>query len=298
MGDGDADGAGLQANQVDDSGGSVATDVSEVGWTATFLKLVRRFWKWLLGLFIAALGAVIIANVQSGVTNVTHLVFDQGPKPPFTVDATLAPPPDLDFCAGAGVTSYVFLQPSDRIPVPTSTQLSSPDALQAWALASGGVPASGSMIRLTILGTSQQAVVIDALRLVVIKRQGPRSGAHVLFSGGCGGLAPIHFDANLDRDPPGPVTPEEGRSGPPSFGVLPAVPFPHQVSSSEPEELYLQLDTQKCTCDVYVLLDWKAPSAQGTLAIKADSLGNPLMIASTEHGHAVILDQSNHRWNP
>jgi hypothetical protein len=261
---------------------------------------LRRFRKWIVAGLVAAIGggifAVVQSNVESGVKHLQHAVFDTGPAPPFTVAATLGPPANLDYCGGVGVVGWVFSQPSGGIRPPTVADVSDPSTLTAWAARSGGVPAGGSFVRMTITATSHDAIVLEAMRVVVVHRAPVRRGTTVEFSGGCGGLTSAFFTTNLDRQPPGAVVAKSASSGPPDFKPVAAVPFPHQVSASEPEELDLELDTATCTCDVYVLIDWNGPTASGTLAVK-DHEGKPFRIAAAVHTAQISFpDYDHHAW--
>ena len=245
-----------------------------------------------------ALAGVLVAylqsGVQSGVSSLSKAVFDKGPPPPFTVQATLGPPANLDYCGGVGVSDWVFARPADKIRPPTVADMSDPATLTTWATGAGGVPAGGSFLRMTISGTSQDAVVLQAMRVVVTRKPVLR-GTKVHFGGqGCGGLTSNFFTATVDRQPPGPVVAMSASTGPPDFQVIPAVPFPHQVSNSEPEQLYLELDATTCTCDVYVLIDWKAPTSSGTLAIK-DGDGKPFRIAASQQAAQVVFPDPQHQ---
>jgi hypothetical protein len=275
-------------------------ETAEGGGRSPVRQYARRFRKWIIGLVVVALGGVVVAflqsGVQSGVNSLSHAVFDKGPAPPFTVQATLGPPANLDYCGGVGVNSWVFAQTSDKIRPPTEADVSDPATLTTWATVSGGVPADASFIRMTITGTGQETIVLQAMRVVVVKRKPVLRGTTVHFSGGCGGLTSSFFTTNLDRQPAGAVIAKSASSGPPEFKVIPSVPFPHQVSVTDPDQVDLELDSTTCTCDVYVLIDWKGPTTSGTLAVK-DGHDKPFRVAASQQTAQVAFpDYEHHVW--
>jgi hypothetical protein len=265
-------------------------------------RTLRRFWKWIVAIvLVPTVGAVVAeylkSGVDSGVKAVKHAVSsDSGPAPPFTVQATLGPPPNLDYCGGLGVTSWVFAQRTDRIRLPTAADEASPDTLTRWAARTGGVPADGSFIRMTFTATGPGAVVLQAMRVVVVNSHPLRRGASVYFSGGCGPLTSNFYAADLDRQPPGAVVAMGGTSGPPDFEEVPAAPFPLSFNGGTPESVYLELNTRTCTCDVYVAVDWQGPTSSGTLTIK-DTGDRPFRIASAGRAtETAFPDVRQHTW--
>jgi hypothetical protein len=263
---------------------------------------VRRFRVWIAAAILGpVIAGLLVVFLTPGVDRAGHALFDSGPPPPFSVEATLGPPPNMDLCGGTGVTSWVFSQPATKLEPPSRGDMSDPALLAGWAAKAGGVPKAGSSLSMTITATGQDSVVLKAMRVAVVKRGPLLHGTLGYPAGGCGGgvLTPKYFSVDLDRDPPGPVIPKAGNTGPPDNKVIPPEHFPLTVSGSSPEQLYMELDTSACTCDVYVLLDWQAGNVNGTLAIKHDSHNAPFRVAAVQGSKATLIrNPDTGEWYP
>src|SRR6516164_3558668 len=106
-----------------------------------------------------------------------------------TVTATMQPG---DVCHGA--TGWVFSQPPQELAAlgPNSDP-------NSWAVRNGGIPQSGNFITLTVQGRNGHTVVILSFGVKILSRAAPPAGTRATMSGGCGGLMPSFFVANLDK---------------------------------------------------------------------------------------------------
>jgi hypothetical protein len=68
----------------------------------------------------------------------------------------------------------------------------------AWARANQGVDAEKTKVRLTIIGDSETTVIIEALRIAVVRRTEPVDGALVVCPVGGADLTPRHIAVELD----------------------------------------------------------------------------------------------------
>ncbi|MFB9907849.1 hypothetical protein ACFFQA_28270 [Allokutzneria oryzae] len=100
-------------------------------------------------------------------------------------------------------------------------------------------------------GRSARAVVLKALRPVVLARRPPRPIAGL--GRACGILEPRRFIVDLERDPPGLVA-----QGP---------DFPFTVSASDPEQFRIRLRVRDHEVDWRLELDWICAGRAGTLQI-------------------------------
>jgi len=126
--------------------------------------------------------------------NKLHIALT-GPPVPLTVVAHLFDPGNS--CEGG--LGWVFATTSAELPMPTITSESS---AASWALANKGIPASGNYVEATIQATDSTAVVVTGLEVEVLRRRPAPHGVYPSLGGGCGGLTPDFYKANLDAHPP------------------------------------------------------------------------------------------------
>jgi hypothetical protein len=149
-----------------------------------------------------------------------------------------------------GATGWVFRQPPRQLPpLPWS---SDPNK---WALRNGGIPRSGNYITVTVQGINGHTVVILDFGVKVLRRAAPPTGTAAFTSGQCGGLTPSFFDVKLDR--PGlQVKPVTGIDA--AGNRVPAVPLPHTVTESGPEQWHLRILTTTCDCTFVPYFTWSS----------------------------------------
>ncbi|MEV7286263.1 helix-turn-helix transcriptional regulator [Streptomyces sp. NPDC093252] len=183
---------------------------------------------------------------------------------------------------------YVIDRPPTEVPPPPAAQ----DA-RAWASAQGAVHGKDTNVRITVQGTSETAVVLEALRVRVVGRAEPVKGTSYAMDQGCGGsITPRYFDVDLDRDRP------IARSVPGSDEgtEIPAVKLPYRVSSTDPEVLEVTARTVGCACDWYLELDWSSQGRTGTVRI--DDGGRPFRTSATTGLDRYVYDTLDRRWVP
>ena len=199
-----------------------------------------------------------------------------------TVTASMQPDQP---CLGA--TGWVFRQPPRQLaPLPWRSDPNS------WALRNGGIPQSGNYLTVTVQGNHGHTVVILAFGVKVLSRSAPPTGTAANLAGGCGGLTPSFFDANLDK-PDLQVKPVAGLDA--AGKKVPAVPLPHTVSESSPEQWHLRFLTATCDCIFVPYFTWSSDGNVGTFQLTNGS--GQWRVAATVKAQRAIRD-SNGQWKP
>jgi hypothetical protein len=166
---------------------------------------------------------------------------------------------------GSDACANVWLEPG---PVNTERLLAT-DLDPREAREKGTIDVTPSYVELTIRGTSANAIVLRALRIIVVGRLPAPTGTYLRQSCGGGDLTPRIYDVDLDH--PEPVAVPAGVS-PPSN--LPATrPFPYQVSRADAEVIRAGAHTATCACSW--VLDLEYVDGEKTVTRRIDDGGRP-----------------------
>ncbi|MFD7391188.1 helix-turn-helix domain-containing protein [Streptomyces sp. NPDC059852] len=189
--------------------------------------------------------------------------------------------------AGCG-HDYVLTRPPQQVPPPPPPQ----DA-RTWATSLGAVHGRQTMVRVSVQGRSSTAVVLEALRVRVMRRAAPLEGSVYAMDRGCGGaLTPRFFDVDLDKDRP-VARPQDGNdTGTP----IPAMRLPYRVSATDPEVLLVTAQTRACDCSWYLELDWSSQGRTGTVRI--DDAGRPFRTTGIGSLPRYVYETSDRAWVP
>ncbi|MFE1251918.1 helix-turn-helix domain-containing protein [Streptomyces sp. NPDC058735] len=183
---------------------------------------------------------------------------------------------------------YVIAEPPEQVPPPPAPQ----DA-GTWAATQSAVHGGETIVRLSVQGRTDTAVVLEALRVRVVGRQTPAGGNAYAMDQGCGGaLTPRSFDVDLDKDRPLARAVAGSDAGTP----IPAVSLPYRVSARDPEVLLVTARTQGCDCRWYLELDWSSQGRRGT--VRVDDGGSPFRTSSLTGLPRYTYDTSARRWAP
>ncbi|WP_405898405.1 helix-turn-helix domain-containing protein [Streptomyces sp. NBC_00727] len=165
---------------------------------------------------------------------------------------------------------YLLAQDPKTVPPPPP-----PNSTRGWARALGGVDGGGMRLELTVQGASQQAVVLNSLRVKVLSQRAPVQQPAFSMGEGCGsGIEPQSFDVDLDDSRPS-LTPVAGKQG---DEVVPAKDFPFRVSSSDVEVFDLDAHVEGHDVSWYLELEWSSGGRTGTLRV--DEGGKPFRTSS------------------
>ncbi|MER5887227.1 helix-turn-helix transcriptional regulator [Streptomyces sp. NPDC001941] len=181
---------------------------------------------------------------------------------------------------------YVIAKPPGQVPPPPAPQDAAP-----WAATQGAVHGGETLLRLSVQGLSDTAVVLEALRVRVAGRTSPAEGNAYAMDMGCGGaLTPRSFAVDLDKDRPVVRAVAGNDSGNP----IPAVRMPYRVSAKDPEVLLITAGTSACDCRWYLELDWSSQGRSGTVRIDDD--GRPFRTSAIKGLPRYAYDTSGRRW--
>ncbi|WP_440581720.1 helix-turn-helix domain-containing protein [Streptomyces djakartensis] len=121
---------------------------------------------------------------------------------------------------------YVITKPPAQVPPPPVPQ----DA-GTWAATQGAVHAGETLVRLSVQGRTDTAVVLEDLRVRVVGRAAPVEGNAYAMDQGCGGaVTPRYFEVDLDKDRPLARAVAGSDAGTP----IPAVRMPYRGSRGSP----------------------------------------------------------------
>ncbi|MFF7254336.1 helix-turn-helix domain-containing protein [Streptomyces microflavus] len=246
-------------------------------------RSVRRWVQVLAVCTVAALALVLVA-ASAGPSR------QQRPERQPPVARPAAPPftwtsDDHVWKYGCGHT-YLVGGPPAAVPPPPAEA----DA-ESWATALGAVHAGETGVRITLQGTDERAVVLEALRIRVVERREPAEGRVHRMSSGCGGaLTPRMFDVDLDVARPVARSVPGNDTGEP----IPAVSFPYRVSASDPEVFLVTGRAARCDCDWVAELRWSSGGRSGTVRIDDD--GRPFRTSGAPGRPVHDYDFVTRRW--
>ncbi|MGW1025420.1 helix-turn-helix domain-containing protein [Streptomyces sp. NPDC002577] len=163
-----------------------------------------------------------------------------------------------------GTRPYVYDNPCsqhflvDSEPAQVGPPASEQDAPR-WAAAYGAVSSGSQEIALTVQGTGEDTVVLEALHVRVLTKGAPLAWNDYAMGVGCGGgVETKSFDIALDNGSP-TVTVKGGQRD-----------FPYKVSESDPEVFYVTAHTTAHDVRWDLALDWSSGSRHGTVRIDND----------------------------
>lgn len=183
---------------------------------------------------------------------------------------------------------YVIAKPPGQVPPPPAPQDAAP-----WAATQSAVHGGETLVRLSVQGRSDTAVVLEALRVRVVGRTAPAEGNAYAMDQGCGGaVTPRYFDVDLDKDRPIARAVAGNDTGTP----IPAVRMPYRVSAKDPEVLLVTAKTSSCDCRWYLELDWSSQGRRGTVRIDDD--GRPFRTSAIAGLPRYLYDTLERRWGP
>jgi plasmid maintenance system antidote protein VapI len=157
---------------------------------------------------------------------------------------------------------YLVNRPPAKVPPPPTVQ----DA-PGWVRAMEAVSAGSQRVELTVQGTGEDTVVLQALHVHVVDSRAPLAHNAYEMGVGCGGGVPTKtFSVDLDASRP-QVTPKSGQRD-----------FPYKVSETDPEVFYITAQANSRDVRWYLELRWSSGTRQGRLRI--DNHGEPFRTSS------------------
>ncbi|MFH8724131.1 helix-turn-helix domain-containing protein [Streptomyces termitum] len=276
---------GSEAGPVSGPGAVPAPGAASVGASPVGLPSGGRWGRWgWRGLGGGAL-AVVVAVLVGAVLLPRERAEPPAPAPPLTWTAS-----SHVWRNGCGHTYLVDRAPG-RVPAPPP-----PADARRWAAARGAVDGGETLVRVSVQGTGDAAVVLQALHVRVVGRAAPLPWPAYRMDQGCGGaVTPRLLDVDLDR--PRPVArPVDGFDASGQEGrTLPAVSFPYAVTAAGPEELLVAARTAGCDCRWFLELEWSAAGRRGTVRI-GDEGGRPFRTSGVVGRPSYGYDSGGRAW--
>ncbi|KZM69999.1 hypothetical protein AWN90_05225 [Nocardia terpenica] len=180
---------------------------------------------------------------------------------------------------------YLVDRPPAQVPPPPREQ----DAA-GWAGALGAVSADRQRVELTVQGTGDDTIVLQALHVRAVRTAAPLPWNNFAMAyrgiGGCGGgpVDVVTFDANLD-------------SAQPAMTVRDGLPnFPYKASKSDPQQLVVVAQTHSHDVGWYLELEWSSGTRHGTLRI--DDHGTPFRTSAALERPTYAYGLDDGHWGP
>ncbi|MDX3852148.1 helix-turn-helix transcriptional regulator [Streptomyces sp. AK02-01A] len=152
---------------------------------------------------------------------------------------------------------YLVDKEPAQVPPPPPAQ----DAT-GWVGAMGAVASGAQLLALTVQGTAEDTVVLEALHVRVRSTGAPLLWNDYAMGVGCGGgVGTKSFGIDLDAGRP-TADPKSGQRD-----------FPYKVSETDPEVFYIKAVTSTQDVRWYLELDWSSGSRHGT--VRVDDHGSP-----------------------
>ncbi|MFD5114210.1 helix-turn-helix domain-containing protein [Streptomyces sp. NPDC058391] len=173
---------------------------------------------------------------------------------------------------------YLINRPATQVPPPPTEQDAS-----SWVGALGGVASGGQFIELTAQGTGSDTVVLQALRVHIVRSGAPLAWTDYAMGVGCGGnVSTKSFDVDLDAGRPSSV-PRSGQRD-----------FPYKVSEQDPEVLYIHARSMARDVSWYLELEWSSGDRSGTLRV--DDRGKPFRTSGSRGRPAYDYPPGGTEW--
>ncbi|QHV85813.1 helix-turn-helix transcriptional regulator [Streptomyces sp. 604F] len=138
----------------------------------------------------------------------------------------------------------------------------------AWVSAMGAVPADEQVVEVTLQGKGSETVVLQALRVRVVRTGEPLAWTDYGTGVGCGGGVALRaFDVDLDQGSPAARAADGQR------------PFPYKISESDPEMFRVTAHTGGRDVSWYLEVEWSSGERQGVFRV--DDRGRPFRTSAS-----------------
>ncbi|MFJ4440124.1 helix-turn-helix domain-containing protein [Streptomyces sp. NPDC088923] len=154
-----------------------------------------------------------------------------------------------------------------------------------WARALGAVPAGKQRVAVTLQGTGEETVVLNAMRVRTLRSGPPLAWDAYIMGVGCGGNVPAEgFTTDLDAPRPA-LKPLSGQRD-----------FPYKVSASDPEVFYVTANTAAHDVTWCLEIDWSSGDRHGTLRVT--DAGTPFRTAPAKNRPTWQWPPGDTEWGP
>jgi len=251
---------------------------------------------------LAAIAAGLLATITTGTVWFIRQVQEHFTKP-ITVAGgrmvNLGNGTRIAATLGCDASDGDYYVPYDETALSPPTAASGRDALDRsgvrWVKDHHATDANRTFREFVIQGKSGETVVIRAIHVLVLSRQGaPESGTHVSLQTGCGaGPHPFQVSVNLDM-----LTPIAQIQGGDASNPQPLKTIDYVVTESSPDIIDLAATTQTSDVTWELQLDYASGGRSGTTTL--DDGGHPFHTTATapEAKITYYLDPVKGTWEP
>lgn len=162
------------------------------------------------------------------------------------------------------IENYTFVVPGPIVSVGRPPNGESEHGRYDWAKSMGGIDAGSTVVRLIIRGRSESPVILNNLRVEVVKKAAPVAGTLVSYFGQGAGQPVRFFEIDLDRSDPTVDYLKQGNKN---------VVFPYRVSNSDVEVFDVYAYTLFHDVHWRLHLDYTTSSKEETMTF--DDRGEP-----------------------
>jgi hypothetical protein len=250
-------------------------------WPSRLKRSGRLVWGAITGLGVLTLvaGTVYALKVQPWVTD--RLVGNSR----LQVQVISQP----DFVPLGLVHSGIYLFPQGATtPTDVPAEVGSRQRMtdyERWAQQSGGVPAQTLAMRMTVRAVGDTPVVLNGLRVEVVRRSAPLTGWFRVPEAGCGVQPVRSIRVNLDEDPVRPMLTEvdeatlEEQTRPFDLTL--------RVTPSDPEVFEIHASTLKSDVEFRMTLLYQSESSSGEFPVEG---GRIYRVTALQPGRAEAYD--------
>jgi hypothetical protein len=155
---------------------------------------------------------------------------------------------------------------------------------ETWAQSNGGVPAQTLALRMTVRAAGSAPVVLNGLRIDVVRRSAPRSGWFRFPDAGCGAQAVRSIEVDLDKNPVRPMLLEVDATG----QEKPPRPFKTlRVTRTDIEVFEVHASTVKSDVEFKMTLLYQSEDGAGEFPVEG---GRTYRVTALQAGRAKAYD--------
>jgi hypothetical protein len=159
---------------------------------------------------------------------------------------------------------YLIDRPAAAVPAPPTAE----GGAEEWVQALGAVSADGQSVELTVRPAGEEALVLRALRVRVVRSAAPVDWNAYSVGAHCSAATDAkNFGVDLDASRPS-ARPAGGQRS-----------LPYRVSGSAPEVLDVRAAAREHDVSWYLELDWSSGDRRGSLRV--DDEGKPFRTSAT-----------------
>jgi hypothetical protein len=184
----------------------------------------------------------------------------------------------------SGIYLFAGPKPSPADVPPNLRSLEHVAEYEQWAQSNGGVPAQTLALRMTVRAAGSAPVVLNGLRIEVVRRSAPLSGWFRFPDAGCGPQPVRSIDIDLDKSPVRPLLIEVDATG----QEKPSRPFKTlRVTRTDIEVFEIHAGTVKSDVEFKMTLLYQSENGAGEFPVEG---GRTYRVTALQAGRAKAYD--------